>query len=284
MDTGGYMKKALLVAAMALLGTSLAHAQTDILIEVNRGRTEGLFTKTPVFQRAILSKPAKPTDTAVLFFRGFPGIARIESLKDKQRNLLPFMRMNQQIFQEEGIALVIMDCPTDQWGMSGSTPTGCLDDYRSSKEHADDVRSVIARLRNEHGLSKIYIMGHSFGTISSRWLAKNLGNEIAGSIHSAAMNGANPKGYGNSLSGFPYDTITAPVLHVHNEDDACRSTPYSAVKKYAGRNLATMRGGAPEGDPCGGTHLHSYQGREELVVRSIISWIKTGKVDQVIGE
>jgi len=278
------MKRAFLAVAVAFFGISLANAQTDVLIEIDRGRTEGFIKKSPVFQRAILSKPAKPTETAVLFFRGYPGIARIQSVADEQRNLIPFMRMNQQIFQEEGIALVIMDCPTDQWGAPGRDPTSCLDDYRSSKEHADDVRSVIARLRDEHGISNIYVLGHSFGTISSRWLAKNLGNEIAGSIHSAAMNGANLKENGHSLFGFAYDTIAAPTLHVHHENDACRVTPYSTVKKYAGENLVTVRGGVPGGDPCGGTHLHSYQGREELVVRSIISWIKTRKVDRLIGE
>ncbi len=278
------MRKALLAVAMALFCISLAHAQTDVLIEIDRGRTEGVFTKSPVFQRAILSKPATPTETAVLFFRGYPGIARIQSVADKQRNLLRFLRMNQRMFLEEGIALVIVDCPTDQWGAPGPDPNSCFDDYRSSKEHADDVRSVIARLRNEHGISKIYIFGHSFGTISSRWLAKNLGNEITGSIHSAAMNGRNPRGYANSLSRFSYDTIAAPSLHVHNENDACPHTPYSIVKEYAGENLVTVRGGVPEGDPCGGTHLHSYQGREELVVRSIISWIKTKKVERLIGE
>lgn len=278
------MERAFLAVAVALFGISLANAQTDVLIEIDRGRTEGFFTKVPVFQRAILSKPAAPTETAVLFFRGYPGIARIQSVADKQRNLLPFMRMNQQIFQEEGIALVIMDCPTDQWGARGPDPFSCLDGYRSSKEHADDVRSVVARLRDEHGISKIYLLGHSFGTISSRWLGKNLGNEITGSIHSAAMNVANPKAYGYSLFGFAYNTIAAPTLHVHNENDACRGTPYSIVKEYAGENLVTVRGGVPEGDPCGGTHLHSYQGREELVVRSIISWIKTRKVDRLIGE
>ena len=270
--------------AVALLGITLAHAQTDVLIEIDRGRTEGFFTRAPVFQRAILSKPPTPTETAVLFFRGYPGIARIQSVTDKQRNLLPFMRMNQQLFQEEGIALVIVDCPTDQWGAPGPHPSSCLDGYRSSKEHADDVRSVIARLRDEHGISRIYIFGHSFGTISTRWLAKNLGNEISGSIHSAAMNVANPNAHGYSLFSFAYDTISAPALHVHNENDACRATPYSIVKGYAGENLVTVRGGVPEGDPCGGTHLHSYRGREELVVRSIISWIKTGKVDRLIGE
>jgi len=273
-----------LAVAAALFCISLAHAQTDALIEIDRGRTEGVFTKSPVFQRAILAKPAKPTDTALLYFRGYPGIARIRSVADKQANLQPFMRMNQRIFAEEGIALVIMDCPTDQWGVAGPRVYSCLDGYRSSKEHADDVRSVIARLRDEHGVSKIFVMGHSLGTISSRWLAKNLGSEIDGSIHSASMNGPNPQGYANSLAGFSYDSIAAPVLHVHNENDACWATPYSIVKEYAGENLVTVRGGVPEGDPCGGGHLHSYRGREELVVRSIISWIKTKKVDRLIGE
>jgi len=128
------------------------------------------------------------------------------------------------------------------------------------------------------------VMGHSMGTVSSRWLAKNLGSEISGSIHSSSMNRATRDGFANSVSGFSYDTIAAPVLHVHNENDACPYTPYSIVKGYAGENLVTVRGGVPEGDPCGGTHLHSFQGREELVVRAIISWIKTKKVDRLIGE
>ena len=278
------MRKTILMVAVALSFISLAHAQTDVLIEIDRGRTEGLFTKSPVFQRAILAKPAKPTDTALLYFRGYPGIARIQSVADKQRNLQPFMRMNQRIFKEEGIALVVMDCPTDQWGASGPRPTNCFDDYRSSKQHADDVRSVIARLRDDHGYSKIYVMGQSMGTVSSRWLAKNLGSEISGSIHSASMNRAPRSGFANSVYGFPYNSIAAPVLHVHNENDACPHTPYSTVKEYAGENLLTVRGGVPEGEPCGGGHLHSHQGREELVVRSIISWIKTKKVDRLIGE
>jgi hypothetical protein len=272
--------KIVILAAMSLLGVSLAQAQSDVLIEIDRGRTEGLFVKSPVYQRAILSRPDKATDTAVLFFRGYPGIARIEAVEDKKRNLIPFLRMNQKLFNEEGLALVVVDCPTDQWGAPGTPPTACLDDYRSSPQHADDVRSVMKRLKEEYGLSKIYIMGHSFGSISSRWLARQLGNEIAGSIHSASMNGVNAKGYGNSLAGFPYEALAAPVLHVHNENDACRTTPYGKVKEYAGKNLVTIRGGEPEGDPCGATHLHSYKGREEQVVRAIISWIKTRKIEQ----
>jgi len=276
------MRKLLAVAA-ALSCISLAHAQTDDLIDVDRGRTEGIFSKSPVHQRAIVAKPAQPTDTALLYFRGYPGIPKIQSVADKSRNLQPFMRMNQKIFADEGIALVVVDCPTDQWNLRGDQPLACLDSYRSSKEHADDVRSVIAKLKSE-GFSKIYVMGHSLGTISSRWLAKNLGTEISGSIHSGAMNGVNPMGYANSTIGFSYDAIPAPMLHVHHESDACPYTQYSAVKPYAGENLVTVRGGIAAGDPCGATHLHGYQGREEVVVRAIIAWIKTGKVEKFVGE
>ena len=278
------MRKAFIAIAAALFCISLARAQTDVLIDIDRGRTTGLFSKSPVFQRAILAKPAAPTDTALLYFRGYPGIARIEAATDKERNLQPFMRKNQRLFAEAGIALVVVDCPTDQWGAAGPRPTACFDSYRSSKEHADDVRSVIAKLKDEYGFTKIYVMGHSMGSVSSRWLAKNLGNEIAGSIHSASMNKSARDGFASSVSGFAYETITAPQLHVHNEMDACPYTPYSVVKQYAGENLVTVRGGVAEGDPCGAGHMHSYQGREEVMVKAVIDWIKTKKVDGIVGE
>jgi pimeloyl-ACP methyl ester carboxylesterase len=184
-----------------------------------------------------------------------------------------------------------MDCPTDQWGDSPRPPaTKCLNDYRKSTQHADDVRRIMARLKEQHRLSNIYIMGHSIGTVSSRWLAINLRNEeIAGTIHSSTINANNPGGrlldiIGSLSSEFPSKAAGAPMLHVHNALDACRVTPYEFVRDYAKDNLVTVRGGIEEGDPCGGGHLHSYQGREELVMRSIISWIKTKKVDSLIGE
>jgi hypothetical protein len=142
----------------------------------------------------------------------------------------------------------------------------------------------MARLKEEHGLTRIFIMGHSMGSVSSRWLAVRLGNEIAGSIHSASMNKAARDGFAQSTRDIPYDKITAPVLHVSNENDACEYTRYSFVKVYAGENLLTVRGGVPEGDPCGGGHFHSYQGREAEVVTAIIAWIKTGKTERVVGD
>ncbi len=272
-----------LLFAIAVAWSTLANAQTEVLIESATGRNDPA-SNSPAVMRAILLKPAGPGDSAVLFFRGVPGYAKIQSLADKQRNMIQFARAMERALLAEGIALAIMDCPTDQWGdYGGIMATNCLDDYRSSKTHADDVRGIIARLSKEHGYSKIFLLGHSMGTLSSRWLATHLGNEIAGSIHSAAVNVANPKGHYGSARSIPYDAMRAPVLHVHNESDACRGTPYHLVKGYAGTNLLTVRGGTPEGNPCGAGHLHSYQGIEEIVARAIVTWIKTGKTESTVG-
>ena len=276
----------LLLALLAVAST--AHAQpaprifSEILIDEALNRTRA---NAPVHMRAILVKPNAPTDTALMMFRGSPGYAKIESVKDKNRNYANFVRQNEVLFIREGIALVVMDCPTDQWGeYGGPGPTNCFDDYRSSKAHADDVRRIMAVLREQHGYSKFYVLGHSQGTVSSRWMAKQLGNEIEGSIHSASINVANPKGYAKSMRDFPYQSITTPMIHIHNEKDACSGTPYKLVQAYAGENLITVRGGIPEGEPCGAGHLHSHQGREEVVAKTVIGWIKTRQVPRVIGE
>ena len=45
-----------------------------------------------------------------------------------------------------------------------------------------------------------------------------------------------------------------------------------------------MRGGIPEGDPCGAGHLHSHQGREEVVTKAVIAWIKSRKIETPVGD
>ena len=276
-----------LIAGFALASAAHAQAPSDVLIEVNRARTEGIFSSTPVFQRAILIKPEVPSDTALLVFKGAPGYARIESLKDKmlRGNVPNFIRPHLRLFMQAGIAIVLMDCPTDQWGVQQFIPTNCLDNYRMSRQHADDVRSVMAALKQDHGYAKFYLIGHSAGSISSRWLAKNLGNEIAGSIHSASINAERKPGTPwYSGVGFPYKDIAAPVLHLHHENDGCTYTQHRVTQGYAGANLTTVRGGNPTTtDPCA-LHYHSYESREEAASTAIIHWIKTGKVEPVVGE
>jgi hypothetical protein len=280
------MKWLLSISTLVCLNAATAQTMSPTLIEVGTGRETGVFTKSSVVQRAILLRPSIPTDTALLFYRGWSGIANIKSENDWHRNL-NFLKNNTNLFAQAGIALVVMDCPSDENSVgAGNTPLGCSDDYRSSKKHADDVRKILSLLKEKYGINNFFIMGHSYGAISSKWLARNLGTEIQGSIHSAAQTVASPRmrAYGYSTESFDMSALKAPALNIHHGDDQCIYTPYSTVLAYSKNNLITVKGGAPNGDVCGGGHYHSFEGREEASSKAIIQWIKTGQVQSSVGE
>ena len=277
-----------LLLPVGFLTPLLALAQSFTYINIDTGRTEGLFTKVPVFQRAImLAKPSAQSDVALLSFRGAPGIWRFTEKTDASKTT-PRGQLVRDAYAKAGITFIAVDCPTDQWGPE-VPPTsdarlsivGCLEDYRSSKTHADDVRKVMQELRERHGIKTFYIHGHSWGTISSRWLAKHLGVEIAGSIHSASINNPADVSRGYSVFGFDYAALPAPQMHIHHENDACPGTPYARVKAYAGNSLITVRGGIAQGDPCGSGHLHGYEGKDGEAAQAIADWILTRKLQDV---
>lgn len=274
------MLRTLLLAATLLPALPAGAQVPDTFVEVERPRT---WRGAPVMQRALLAKPSAAAKTALLWFRGKPGIVKIDRSTIRHPHLGP-LRQHQRLLFQAGIALVVVDCPTDQLEPTHAWSDGCDDEYRESAQHADDVRSLIAALRVRHGLERFFIMGHSKGSLSSRWLAKHLGNEIAGSIHSAAIN-VNTKVItrGHAAAG-AIPLITAPMLHIHHEQDGCVATPYAIVARYAKDNLVTVRGGKPSGDPCGAMHHHSHGGREEAVARAVVDWITTGKVTAVAGD
>jgi pimeloyl-ACP methyl ester carboxylesterase len=251
------------------------------LIQTDVGRMEGIFTKSPVYMRAIaLTSSTKPApDTALLVFRGWPGVAQIEDAGDwRLRGNLNFLLKAVDYVLDQNIALVVVDCPTDQWGINGRNPVRCNDAYRESEQHANDVRGVITHLRQKMGIKKIFILGHSYGAISSRWLAINLGTEISGSIHSASMTG--PAGgtyaqYGNSFYRIDMSKAAAPYTYLHNVDDQCLGTSYKIIKSIAGEKLIEIQGGGTTGDPCGGKHHHSYEDRELDAAKAVVTWIRS---------
>jgi pimeloyl-ACP methyl ester carboxylesterase len=276
------MRKLILTIASTLL-LCAAHGQTlkSELIEIDLGRTEGLFSQSPVLMRAIaLSSPTKPPpDTALLFFRGWPGVAHIKDADDwKLRGNLNFFLKSVDYVVDQDITLVLMDCPSDQWGLNGRNPIRCDDAYRESEQYANDVRGVMAQLRQKMGVKKFFIIGHSYGSISSRWLAINLGHEIAGSIHSASMTGpagGSSQQYGISFSRIDLSKAKAPYTYMHNVDDQCLGTVYKTIKSIAGERLIAIQGGGTTGGACGGKHYHSYEDRELDAAKAVVTWIRS---------
>ena len=288
-----------LAALAALLIATATQAQdvTAELIQIDLGRTYGLLSPKPAVLRATSVKPTNAeSKTALLFFVGWPGMLwlpeRIDSSiylsRVRQSGFYALTRIED--LPRQGIRLVLVDCPTDEWGVAQRSPDpyGCSDSYRASERHAADVSQLIQTLRQSHGVEKVYLMGHSYGSISSRWLAIRLGTTIQGSIHSASMNspgGGRFTDYASSVPRMDMGKATAPWVFMHHQDDQCPYTRYGAALAMAGPDkLMSVKGGIPKGDPCGGGHLHSYLGREEPVMQAVARWILTGEVTRVVGE
>jgi pimeloyl-ACP methyl ester carboxylesterase len=281
------------------LPTAFAQDLKAQFVEVDLGREYGFFSKSPAVLRAVTVSPkTEEPKEAILFFIGWPGLLWLpenfepQKLLDNSKNSRFHMFRDINFFATRDITFVVIDCPNDQWGstLRSATPTGCGDSYRSSQMHADDIRRLMSHLKDKQGIEKFYVMGHSYGSISSRWLSINLGKEIEGSIHSASLTHmAAPKNpqlqdFGSSLQRLDPSKAANPYIFVHNEQDQCFATQYKSIQQPAQDKLITVKGGIAEGDPCGGGHLHSYQGKWPVVLDAIYKWIKTREIATTVGD
>lgn len=223
-----------------------------------------------------LLQPSKPATRALLVVPGTPGSEGrivIENAMAAYSGKLQYLAAHAALFDQAGIALVAMGCPTDQWARFGQ----CDDDYRKSAQYVDDVAKVMAFVRSQYGIQDFWVFGHSSGGISSRWLALSMPDRLKGAIHSSAMN-ATAGNLARTMVHFDMKAIQIPQLHIAHEQDECPSTLYAPVKRYAQDNLVTVRGGGQSGSLCGGSNRHSFEGRQRGVSRAIVQWISTGRV------
>lgn len=249
------------------------------LVEAKLPRTE--FGRE-VFIRGLLDKSPTSNGRVLLMFRGYPGIVRIgDTGRSAQGPLL------QEYFEEmipsllaAGISTVTIDCPSDQWRQ------GCNDSYRSSKQHAEDVASLIAALKAAGDFKQVFVMGHSYGSVSSHWLSLNLSNALAGVIHSATQSkspGFINSDLAKSMLGFSNAEIVPPYLYLHHKDDLCDLTPYDyALKNSKDGALITVTGGDHSGAACGAGSFHGFAGTRQMVATALAKWINTGETTATV--
>ena len=227
-----------------------------------------------------LLEPSKPVTRALLVVPGTDGSEGrivIQNSMAVFSGKLQYLAAHADVFDQAGIALVAIGCPTDQWAQFGQ----CDDDYRSSRQYVADVSRVMTFLRNQYDFQDFWIFGHSSGGISSRWLALNMSDQLKGAIHSSAMN-RKAGNLARTMLNFDMGAIPIPMLHIAHEQDECPSTLYAPVKQYSKDNLVTVRGGGQSGPVCGGSNRHSFEGRQRGVSRAIAQWITTKKVQVLV--
>ena len=155
-----------------------------------------------------------------------------------------------------------------------------LDPYhRLSAEHVQDIRAVVARIRQESG-QKVWLVGTSRGSTSAASAAIAIQDgSVAGLVLSSSITSQRDSG---SVALLGLAAIRVPVLVIHHEKDECRHTlahevsyVVDGLKNAPAKKLVIAKGGAdPTGDECGPYHRHGYEGMEREAVASIAAFIR----------
>ena len=258
------MTRALLALAMIALIAGGADAGGEEI------RT--IPTRAGVTEAFVLVRPAGAPAASVVLFAGGRGRLGLE-------RRLPgpaatnFLVRNRGRFAERGLLVAVVDSPSDRLGEG-------LVRFRTSSEHATDVRAVIAALRADAPVP-VWLVGTSMGSVSAASVAARLeaGGPDGIVLTSSVM--GHSREMAESLQDVSLDRVRVPTLVVHHRDDACRASRYadtrwlmrrlSAAPK---RELLTFSGGdRPQSDPCEPLAPHGYFGIDAQVVDAIVAWI-----------
>ena len=225
-----------------------------------------------VTESFVLIRPAGAPVASVILFMGGRGALGLQRgpLGPRSTNFLVRTRRR---FAERGLLVAVVDVPSDRMGEA-------LVRFRTSAEHAADVRALIAALRAEAPVP-VWLVGTSMGSVSAASVAARLGEGGPdGVVLTSSVMGPSRE-MGESLQDVALDKIGVPVLMVHHRDDACRASRYAdtswAMRRLSAapkKELLTFSGGeAPQSEACEPLAPHGYFGIEEKVVDAIAVWI-----------
>lgn len=184
-------------------------------------------------------------------------------------------------FAEQGFVGASIDVPSDQpYGF------GPRDHFRTSKEHAEDVKKIIDFL-SQRWPKPIFLLGHSRGTTSAAYLATVIKDQRIGGIVLAGSPSGRLRIY---LWDLPLENIPYPVLFVHHREDNFSSFQYALQgQRRLSRSqkvgfIGVVGGGPPAGDPCEGSETpHNFSGKQREVVRAVTDWALGKPVPERIG-
>ena len=235
-------------------------------------RVVDIPTRAGVTQRFLYLAPAKPK-AAAIFFPGGAGDFQVANDASITRQSISFMVRTRDLFAAQGIAVAIVSPPSDRSN---------LEFFRETREHAEDVRAVIAWVRREAGVP-VWLIGTSRGTLSAGYVAAQLAPRDGGPdgvVLTSSVLVRTPRMQEAVVPDLALERITVPVLIVHHKQDSCRSCPPGVVPSVIERLTAAPRkefipaeGGASEGPPCEPMAHHGYNGIEREVVGKIAEWM-----------
>jgi len=257
-------------ALLAVVVVTVTVAATTAAAHDEEIRT--IPSRPGVTEAFLFVRPAGAPTASVVLFAGGRGRLGLERGRPGA-GASNFLVRNRARFAARGLLVAVLDAPSDRAAQG-------LVRFRTSAEHADDVRAVIAALRAEAPVS-VWLVGTSMGSVSAANAAARLtAGGPDGVVLTSSVIGQS-RDMGESLQDVALERIRVPTLVVHHRDDACRASRYadtswlmrqlSAAPK---RERLTFTGGdAPQSDPCEPLAPHGYFGIDATVVDAIAAFI-----------
>jgi pimeloyl-ACP methyl ester carboxylesterase len=255
-------------------GTGASEGLTESLLRVKLAR--GVDLNLLVSQRT-----GTQATIAALLFAGYPGILKLREEEGKVVTEMGgnFLIRARRFLNTDQVFTVAVDCPADQ-------QSTCGDLYRSSAQHVADIAEVVVAIKQNYAARQVYLVGTSYGTVSTSFLALGLGQKIDGAVHTATMTDTPRRAaHGLPMASFDWSAAQPPQLFIHHKDDPCAATSYaSVVARRKDIPLITVQGAVdPRGDPCQARTQHGFVGRERVVMAALHDWLTARKVPAVVG-
>jgi pimeloyl-ACP methyl ester carboxylesterase len=183
-----------------------------------------------------------------------------------------FLVRNRRRFAGHGLLVAVIDTPSDR-------PRG-LDGFRTTAAHAEDVRAVVAALRQDAAVP-VWLVGTSMGTVSAANAAARLSPDGADGLVLTSSVTRQGRERPESMGDVRLKDVRIPTLIVHHRDDGCPATPFAdtpaLLRDFAQaprRELLAFDGGEPpRSGPCEAHSAHGYLGLDAQVVAAIAAWI-----------
>jgi alpha/beta superfamily hydrolase len=252
-----------------LFSNSVIAQNVDELVSVNiqDGVQQGVIT---------YQKGASVQNLLIVLVPGHPSVFRPainnNKLDEKSPSYFNFLIRSREFLVDPNSMTLVVDC----FSKIGDT---CTQRYQSSKQRFSHLKALIDEVKSKNNSIKdVWLIGTSFGTITSGFAALHGQDYFSGAIHTATIDPTAEKSY-PILSELNYKESRIPQLFVHHKNDGCAKTSYkyiSDVSASTGIPLITVSGGYGwKGDVCQAMGAHGFKGKEEEVMKSILSTIRS---------
>ncbi len=264
---------------LILTGFIISFAMVTSAIAGSYEAIEIVPTRPNVTVRLLVIKANSKPSTALILFPGANGSKHFGERDGRFWVSNNFLMRSARDLASAGYVVAALDAPSDQ-------SSGMSDSFRTSSQHAEDTRKIIAYLKEKHRVTSLYLVGTSRGTISVAYLASVIDDpSILGEVLTAVYPPAD-------LGAVDFSEIDDPVLIVHHVHDPCRVTPYHGAVELKNRltesskvDLLGVTGGIPAASgPCEALSNHGFYGMEQPVVRVITDWLAGKSVPERISK